>query len=124
MYILLSHILMTIPFSLEWYESGEGLGHSYLLCMRLGYTHCLLLLLLSILINFFSWLILATTDLLSRFHDLTVEMSALELNRLNEHLEVIFHGKASKSSDFDSSSSSPQILPAIQDSFGPTAPKG
>ena len=51
MYILLSHILMTIPFSLEWYESGEGLGHSYLLCMRLGYTHCLLLLLLSIFLR-------------------------------------------------------------------------
>nr|CDS26629.1 forkhead box protein J3 [Hymenolepis microstoma] len=54
-------------------------------------------------------------------------MSALL--RLDEQLETVFQGKSSRSSsqittrDFHSSNSSPQILPTIQDSFGPSAPK-
>uniref|UniRef100_A0A0R3SV60 Pecanex-like protein n=1 Tax=Hymenolepis diminuta TaxID=6216 RepID=A0A0R3SV60_HYMDI len=54
-------------------------------------------------------------------------MSALL--RLDEQLETVFQGESSRSPsqiaarDFDSSNSSPQILPTIQDSFGPSAPK-
>ncbi|EUB58551.1 hypothetical protein EGR_06538 [Echinococcus granulosus] len=66
----------------------------------------------------------ATTNLLSRLEHFTAEASTLELLNLNDCLETLFHGKSSTTGDFDSSSSSPQILPGIQDSFGPCAPKG
>ncbi|KAL5965524.1 Forkhead box protein J3 [Taenia solium] len=80
--------------------------------------------------SFFDWSAVdqsgigATTGLLSRLERLTTEPSTAELLSLNECLENIFNGKSSTTVDFDSSSSSPQILPGIQDSFGPCAPKG
>ncbi|VDK22425.1 unnamed protein product [Taenia asiatica] len=79
--------------------------------------------------SFFDWSAVdqsgigATTGLLSRLERLTTEPSTTELLSLNECLENIFNGKPSTTVDFDSSSSSPQILPGIQDSFGPCAPK-
>lgn len=79
--------------------------------------------------SFFDWSavdqsgIETTTNLLSRLEHFTAEASTLELLNLNDCLETLFHGKSSTTGDFDSSSSSPQILPGIQDSFGPCAPK-
>ncbi|KAM7542851.1 hypothetical protein Aperf_G00000018334 [Anoplocephala perfoliata] len=69
-------------------------------------------------------------DALNPLQHFTGEVPMSALLRLDEELETLFRGKSASSSgtlatgDFDSSSSSPQILPAIQYSFGPSAPKG
>ncbi|VDO14148.1 unnamed protein product [Rodentolepis nana] len=86
--------------------------------------------------SLFDWSTVSQSALNSVNNSLTIlqhfsgEAPMSALLRLDELLETVFHGKSSRSSsqiatrDFDSSNSSPQILPTIQDSFGPSAPKG